>query len=270
MITLLTPSKTMDFVTPPPEYIAPTVPVFSKEAKKIRTLLGGYSAAGLTAFMQVSPVLANRVVAMYRDNLTQNPALWTYTGDVFKGFQAATLAPRTAAFAQEHLLIASGMYGLLRPYDLIRPYRLEMKAKLPVDGVNNLYAFWGERLGRYVAGLPGLNDELCVLSSEEYAKATLSHLPKKIRVMTPAFIDKKPNGKEGQVPIYNKMMRGVMARWIMENHIDTLDELPQFSGHEYYYSAERSTPDRPVFYRQEMKPLLFKNEMHGILTTLTN
>lgn len=258
MITLLTPSKTMDFTSPAPAYVTPTMPIFKDESHAIRHILASYSANEVVNLMQVSPVLAGQVVAMYQDDVLQKPAGWTYIGDVFKGFQAQTLMQDDARFTQDHLLIASGVYGVLRPYDIIQPYRLEMKAKVSIDGSKNLYDFWGERLGKYIAGLSKLNNELCVLSSDEYAKAALSHLPKNVRIVTPAFMDNKPNGKVGQVPIYNKMMRGVMARWIMDNRIDSLNQLSQFSGHGYHYSAEHSTPDRPVFYRQVMKPLRFK------------
>ena len=257
MITLLTPSKTMDFVTPVPAHVTSTSPVFSDEAIMIRTMLMTQSAAAISELMHVSAMLAEQVVGMYKNNDAKKPAAWTYTGDVFKGYQASTLTKDAAIFAQEHLLIASGVYGVLRPNDAIQPYRLEMKTKLSIEGARNLYDFWGERLGQYIETLPNLAGELCVLSSEEYAKAALSHLPKKIRIVTPVFIDLRPNGKEGQVPIYNKMMRGVMAHWIMENRIDSVSQLPQFSGHGYNYSVERSAPDRPVYYRQVMTPLRF-------------
>lgn len=257
MITLLTPSKTMDFTTPVPAYVTPTSPIFKNESTAIRTLISNYSLNAIATLMQVSPTLADQVVDMYQNTVLHKPAAWTYVGDVFKGFQAQTLTQDDAAFAQGHLLIASGVYGILRPYDAIQPYRLEMKAKVSVERSKNLHDFWGERLGQYIAELSNLNNELCVLSSEEYAKAALLHLPKNVRIVTPAFMDNKPNGKMGQVPIYNKMMRGVMTRWIIENRIDALNELSKFSGHGYYYSAERSTSDRPVFCREVMKPLQF-------------
>jgi cytoplasmic iron level regulating protein YaaA (DUF328/UPF0246 family) len=257
MITLLTPSKTMDFVTPAPSYVNPAEPFFMSTADKIRHMLAQYDSAHIMRLMHVSEFLANEVMKKYGDVTHQKPALWTYIGDVFKGFQAMTLDREGAEFAQRHLLIASSIYGVLRPYDVIRPYRLEMKAKLSIDAAKDLYEYWRGDVSEYIASLPGLNNELCVLSSQEYARAVISNLPKNVRIITPAFIDRKPNGVDAQVPIYNKMMRGAMARWIVDQRIDSSNRLHEFSGHGYNYDQEKSTAIRPVFYRKTMKPLVF-------------
>lgn len=257
MITLLTPSKTMDFSADTPDFVVPSTAPFIKEADHIRQLLAAYGIPEIMAMMHVSRPLAERVVAQYREPAEPKPAFWAYRGDVFKGLQAWTLDRAGTDFAQAHVLIPSAVYGLVRPYDAIEPYRLEMNAKLAVDGNNDLHSYWGERLAEYILQLPCLDDELCVLSSEEYSKALVGRLPKRIRVVTPAFIDRKPSGKEAQVPIYNKMMRGVMGRWIVDHQIDSTAALVNFSGHGYAYSAERSSADRPVFFRETMAPLRF-------------
>lgn len=258
MITILTPSKTMDFSTDTPEYVVAREPHFADEARDIRIMLASYDLTDIMKLMHVSRSLAERVVTQYTAPVTPKAALWAYRGDVFKGFQAWTLDADTAAFADHHLLVPSAVYGILRPYDRIEPYRLDMNAKLSVDAAKDLHKYWGERLAGYVAKLPDLRGELCVLSSEEYSKALLSKLPNNITVTTPAFIDRKSNGQEVQVPIYNKMMRGVMGRWIIDHRIDTSADLVTFSGHGYTYSPERSRPGRPVFFRSEMKPLQLK------------
>ena len=147
MLTLLTPSKTMDFTTPPPDYVYPTLPPFMAQAEQLRHQLSALSLQEIKELMQVSDDLANSVVAMYCDVVHSQPAAWAYVGDVFKGFQAASLDKKTAEYAQRHLLIPSGLYGLLRPYDIIRPYRLEMKAKLSSDSFRNLYDAWDDQLG---------------------------------------------------------------------------------------------------------------------------
>lgn len=244
----------MDFATPAPGFAVPTTPIFTVEAAQIRQLLGGYDAPMIQALMKVSATLAQSVLAMYQSAETK-PALWTYAGDVFKGVQAATISETAARFAQRHVLVPSAVYGLVRPFDAIAPYRLEMSAKLSIDGSKNLYDFWGDRLAKYVASYR--QNELLVLSSKEYSKAILAHLPSDIRVVTPVFLDTKANGQVAQIPIYNKMMRGVMARWIVDRQIDSPTELVQFAGHDYHYSPERSTTDRPVFYRLHMTPLRF-------------
>lgn len=255
MITILTPSKTMDFSADTPEYVVARLPYFADEAARIRGVLAAYDSTDIMKLMRVSRSLAESVVAQYTVPVTPKAALWAYRGDVFKGLQAWTLDAEKAAFAEVHLLVPSAVYGLLRPSDLIEPYRLEMNAKLSIDGASDLHDYWGKRLARYIVDLPGLHGELCVLSSAEYSKALVAKLPTDIAVVTPAFIDRKPSGQEAQVPIYNKMMRGVMARWIIDRGIDSVADLVDFSGHGYVYSPERSQPDRPVFFRSEMKPL---------------
>ena len=258
MITILTPSKTMDFGADTPGYVTPGLPYFTKEATSIRSTVASYDTDAIVKLMHVSRPLAERVVVQYNDPVTPKAALWAYRGDVFKGLQAWTLDAETAAFAEAHLLVPSAVYGLLRPSDLIEPYRLEMNAKLSVDSAKDLHEYWGKRLADYVSKRAELGGVLCVLSSEEYSRALVAKLPSEITVIIPAFIDRKPSGQESQVPIYNKMMRGVVARWIVDNQIDLAADLAKFSGHGYAYSPERSRPGRPVFFRSEMKPLQLK------------
>lgn len=256
MITLLTPSKTMDFDHNTPSFVRSEQPTFSTDAKLLRDMLAQYGVEDLMSFMHISRSLAESVAAMYRSG-AMKPALWAYRGDVFKGFQAETLGQPAAEFAQDHLLIASAVYGVLCPYNNISPYRLEMSAKLSVGDSNSLYKFWKPKLAHYIAARPSLAGELCILSSEEYAKAAIGGLPASIRIVTPAFIDRKPSGQDAQIPIYNKMMRGAMARWIVDNRIDSVDLLHAFSEHGYHYNQAMSKPNRPVFYRQKMRPLQF-------------
>jgi cytoplasmic iron level regulating protein YaaA (DUF328/UPF0246 family) len=182
-----------------------------------------------------------------------NPAIHAYAGDVYKGFYASTLDADDIRWAQEHIFILSGLYGVLRPLDRISAYRLEMKAKLAVGEAKDLYSFWGDTIAKLVDERAG--GTICILSSDEYAKVVTAHT--RSRIVTPVFMDKKPNGVIGTVPIYSKMMRGVMARWIIDNRVDDLVDLCLFQGHGYRYSPERSSADKPVFCRPEMKPLVF-------------
>lgn len=254
MLTILTPSKTMDFVTAAPHFIVATVPEFQAEADRLRSLISTLDRVVLRKLMSVSDDLALKVQDMYQKEAAK-PAFWAYDGDVFKGVQAATLTKSDALFAQKHVLVPSGLYGLVRPFDLISPYRLEMKAKLAIGEASNLYQFWDDKLGKYVEH--HANHEVLMLSSYEYAKGIVPYLSRATRVVTPAFIDRKPGGVEAQVAIYNKMMRGVMGRWVIDRRIDSLEEIRAFSAHGYAYSEERSTADRPVFYREIMTPLRF-------------
>ena len=254
MITILTPSKTMDFVAPAPPFAGATEPLFLHEATQLREVLSGYSADDIATLMQISPALAEKTQAMLKDTAVKQ-AFWAYDGDVFKGVQAKTLGRDDAVFAQEHVVVPSGLYGLVRPYDMISPYRLEMKAKLPMSTTKNLYEFWADKIGKYIE--THADGEVLMLSSYEYARTIIPYITPTTRIVTPAFIDTKPSGKEEQIAIYNKMMRGVMGRWIIDNRVDSLTDITKFSGHDYYYSPERSTDDKPVFYRVVMTPLRF-------------
>jgi cytoplasmic iron level regulating protein YaaA (DUF328/UPF0246 family) len=254
MLTILTPSKTMDFTTPPPAYVRESTPCFSEEARRLRARVAKLPLEEIRTLMKVSEELAVKTHQLYKSDI-RKPAFWAYDGDVFKGVQAHSLTEDDSAFAQAHVVVPSAVYGLVRPYDLISPYRLEMKAKLAVGDTKNLYAFWGDKLGRYIEGVAA--GEVLMLSSYEYARTILPYVPATTRVVTPAFIDKKPNGQEAQVAIYNKMMRGVMARWVIDNRIDTLSAITTFAAHGYAYDVARSTDRTPVFYRQHMTPLKF-------------
>lgn len=254
MLTILTPSKTMNFTTPAPAYARASTPHFNSEATELRALVAKLSADQVRTLMKVSDELAEKTQQMYKSPL-EKQAFWAYDGDVFKGVQASTLSEEDSAFAQRHVVVPSAIYGLVRPYDLISPYRLEMKAKLPVGESKDLYAFWGDKLGRYVEEKAA--GEILMLSSYEYARTILPHVSKTTKIVTPAFIDKKPSGKEAQVAIYNKMMRGVMARWVIDHRIDTLGAILSFTAHGYAYDEARSTELAPVFYRHHMTPLKF-------------
>jgi uncharacterized protein len=257
MISILAPSKTMDFTTELPYKIAATTPLFIEDAAKIASALKRLNHAEIEKKMKVSSAIAANVHAMYEtwDKSGQKPAFWTYVGDVYKGVKANKLDEKSAQWAQRHILTMSGLYGVVRPYDRISPYRLEMKAAIPVEKRKNIYDFWGNELADYVASQA--NGVVCNLSSDEYGKPVTAHLPKDIRIVTPVFYDNRPSGKVGRAPIYNKMMRGVMARWIIDNRVDTPEGLRAFTGHGYSYSETLSTKDAPAFFREEMKPLVF-------------
>lgn len=254
MLTILTPSKTMNFTTPAPHFALPSIPYFQAEAHKIRALLARLSVGGIQTLMNISEPLAMKTQPIYKDT-AEKQAFWAYDGDVFKGVQASSLTAEDTRFAQEHVVVPSAVYGLVRPCDLISPYRLEMKAKLRVGAEKDLYVFWADRLASYAE--QAANGEILMLSSYEYARTIIPYVSASIKIVTPAFIDRKPNGTEAQVAIYNKMMRGVMARWVIDNRIDSLADIHSFAAHGYAYDASRSSKEKPVFYRSDMKPLVF-------------
>lgn len=255
-LILLAPSKTMDLVSACPLPIEADEPLFLEQAIKIAATVRALSVEKIMELMAVSrpiAVMAQRYYADWRSDNVSKPALWSYSGDVYKGLQALTMSSADSGWAQQHLLITSGLYGLVRPYDGIQAYRLEMKASLAVGANKNLSNFWGDCLSSFVQS-QGYN-WLCNCSSEEYAKPVLSGL--QLPVITPLFLDAKPSGTVGPVAIYSKLMRGVFARWMIDNRVATADQLLGFSGHGYSYDVARSGPNRPAFSRSKMVPLRF-------------
>lgn len=257
MLILLAPSKTMDTKSPHPSFVHPTKPLFIDSAVDIAATVKKLSLPEIEQLMNVSPSIAADVHAMYEkwQPNGKKAALWVYKGDVYKGMKADLLDESAADWAQEHLLIMSGLYGIVRPFDAILNYRLEMKASLSIGSARNIYDFWSNTLAGYVES--HTNGIVCNLSSDEYVKPVTSRLTKNVRVITPRFYDNRPNGTVGKAPIYNKMMRGVMARWMIDHRIETPEGLRYFSGHGYSYDIVRSTADEPAFYREKMTPLVF-------------
>jgi cytoplasmic iron level regulating protein YaaA (DUF328/UPF0246 family) len=258
VLMLLAPSKTMDFSTPLPYKVAVGAPIFLHEAAQIADTLRNYDVETVVKQMAVSKPIAESVVSMYThwsSDIPGRPALWTYKGDVYKGMNAQKIDPAAALWAESHLLILSGLYGLLRPFDGIQRYRLEMKTALHIAHAATLSSYWGDKLAKHVVALG--KDWICNLSSDEYARPVLRHLPPESVVATPVFFDTKPNGRVGTVPIYSKMMRGVFCRWMIDNRVAGQAELQNFTGHEYTYDGARSKPGFPAFSRKVMTPLVF-------------
>lgn len=256
-LILLAPSKTLNLTDPAPSYVRPADPLFLESAANIHTRLQKLSVKQIATLMHVSTPIAQQVHDWLQTWQGQGgkPALWTYRGDVYKGFKAQELSSADAAWAEKHVVVLSGLYGLLRPSDAIEPYRLEMKTTLKVGKAKNLYELWQPQLAAYVDGSE--HDWICNLSSDEYARAALGKLQSSKPVVTPVFFDKKPNGVVATVPIYSKMMRGVLARWMIDNKASCPQDLVQFSAQQYVYDVKRSTNDKPAFYRDKMVPLKF-------------
>lgn len=201
-----------------------TVPYFYSQANQIVQAIR--QSDDLPMIVQASDSIVEKTRVAYENwGRVTNPSIYAYVGDVYKGFFAPTLQRDDIKWAQEHLYTLSGLYGALRPLDQISAYRLEMKAKLRVAHAKNLYDFWGDRIAKLID--EKADGIVCILSSDEYAKVVTAHTS--CRIVTPVFLDKKPNGTIGTVPIYSKMMRGVMARWIIDNRVDIPEQLKRFS-----------------------------------------
>ena len=249
---LLAPSKTMTMSRPLLRGVKVQQTHFYKDSAEIVATLR--QAEDIVQLMHVSEAIAERVKQMYQDwGKETAPALFAYIGDVYRWFFAETLSIDDITWANDHLFIMSGLYGALRPLDLVSPYRLEMKSKLSVDGSKDLYGFWGDKISAYVSADP--DEIICNLSSDEYARVVTKYTNK--RIVTPVFMDRKGDGSIGAVPIYSKMMRGVMARWIIDNRVDNPDDLEKFALQGYYYDEDSSKLNWPCFYRDIPRPIRF-------------
>lgn len=230
-----------------------TEPEFLDRSQQLISKLRGFSTNRLMEFMEISEKLAelNRQrfkewhTPFTRDNAKQ--ALLAFTGDVYEGLDAPSLKQRDLQYAQKHLRILSGLYGLLRPFDLIQPYRLEMGRPLETRGAKNLYEFWRNTITETLNAEMG--DILVNLASQEYFKAID---PKKLnkQIASPVFKDEK-NGKFKLISFYAKKARGTMARYLIENRIEDIDGIHGFSEDGYTYNAALSKPAEPVFTRPE-------------------
>ena len=173
-----------------------------------------------------------------------------FKGDVYQGLQAEDLNNAEMKFAQKHIRILSGLYGILRPLDLMKPYRLEMGTKLETSEGKNLYEFWGDKVQKNVLNELKVqrSDLLINLASKEYF-TVLGKLPEDINVVTPTFKDYK-NGNYKIISFYAKKARGLMAKWIIQNKVTNFEDLSGFDVDGYKYSKAESTVTVPVFLRK--------------------
>ena len=260
MILVISPAKALDYETPV-SVSTHTQPDFLDDSAALIEVLREKSPAQIAELMSLSDALASLNAARYEqwsrpfspDNAKQ--AVLAFNGDVYEGLDAPSLQPDELAWAQDHLRILSGLYGVLRPLDLMQAYRLEMGTRLDNAHGKNLYAFWGERitdeLNRLLAAEADAGREpiLFNLASEEYFKAVK---PAKLkgRLLSAAFEEWK-GGRYKIISFYAKRARGLMSRYVIQNRIDDIEGLKGFAAEGYAFAAEASEPDRLVFRRRE-------------------
>ena len=255
MILVLSPAKTQDFSTPPGTATA-TQPGFLKESARLVKRLRALGIDDLAGLMGISGELAALNAGRFAqwrtpfDPANARQAVLAFRGDAYLGLDAASLDSADLAFAQDHLRILSGLYGCLRPLDLIQPYRLEMKTRLANDRGKDLYAFWGDRLTAALnqALAAGQGAPVLVnLASAEYFRA-VDPQGLKGRVVTPVFEDCQ-GGTFKVVGFYAKKARGLMARFAIRRRLADPEELKAFQDAGYAFAAEASGEDRWVFRR---------------------
>lgn len=258
MLIVLSPAKSLDYKTPA-KVKAPTLPEFVSESAKLIAELKKLSPQEVANLMGLSDQLAALNVGRYRDwskkftDENSKPAIYAFDGDVYDGFDVKTLNAKAIEFAQDHVRILSGLYGALRPLDLMQAYRLEMGTSFKNARGKDLYAFWGERVTDSIKKVLSEQKKpvLLNLASEEYFKV-LQAKNLECPVISPVFQDGK-DGKYKIISFYAKRARGLMARYVVENRITDPADLKGFNSDGYKYIASESKPDKPLFRRPERK-----------------
>jgi cytoplasmic iron level regulating protein YaaA (DUF328/UPF0246 family) len=252
MLIVVSPAKKLDWTE---RDIEMTAPMFQKDADRLAEVAQGLSVAELQKLMHISESLGklNRDrFARFHDHAEKRPAVLAFAGDTYTGLEAASLDAEEMAFAQDHLRILSGLYGILRPLDAIQEYRLEMGSRLKTDRGRSLYDYWGGQIAEALnaeADRTG-TDTLINCASVEYFSAVKPDVLRP-RVITPQFLEEKPGGPK-VVSFFAKKARGAMARFIIQNRLRDPAGILDFDGGGYRYEPDLSEPDRPAFYRPAM------------------
>ncbi|MEM7548991.1 MAG: peroxide stress protein YaaA [Bacteroidota bacterium] len=257
MIAVISPAKSLDFET---DYkINTTQPRLLKRTSELIDVLQQKSIEEVKELMSISDDLAELNVDRYQkfeqDHSEENakPSVLAFQGDVYQGLEAETFDRSKMNFAQKHLRILSGLYGLLRPLDLIQPYRLEMGTKLAFDDYNTLYQYWDDKiLNLLLEDLKSQGDDIILnLASVEYFKS-VKRKSNTARVIDVDFKDAK-NGKYKVISFYAKKARGLMSRYLIENEITNPDDLKGFDYEGYYFDESASSEELLSFKREESK-----------------
>ncbi|HSG92336.1 MAG TPA: peroxide stress protein YaaA, partial [Methylotenera sp.] len=244
MLTVISPAKTLDFETPATteQY---SQPAFLKQSQQLIDGLKKLSVQEVASLMSISDKLAGLNVARYQEwqqpftTSNAKQAVLAFKGDVYTGLDADTLDQKGLDFAQAHLRILSGLYGVLKPLDLMQAYRLEMGTKFAVKGGKDLYSFWGKQIREALENDPAFKDKVLVnLASNEYFKA-VDAKQLDATIITPVFKDWK-NGQYKMISFYAKKARGLMSRFIIDKQIDKPEALKDFDYQGYQFSPEMS------------------------------
>lgn len=252
MLIVLSPAKSLDFETPSP-VAHPTSPRFLERSAQLIDILRGYSPNQLGELMDLSDALSVLNVARYASwtggVADARPAAMAFNGDVYDGLEARSLKPVQLEYAQRHVRILSGLYGLLRPFDLIEPHRLEMGTRLANPAGKDLYAFWGDAITQTLASdiAQAGAGALVNLASEEYFRSVRPALLG-IPVITPVFEDFK-NGKYKVISFFAKRARGLMARYAAQKGIVDPEKLKSFRVDGYRFVRAESTATTWLFRR---------------------
>ncbi len=229
----------------------PRPPQLLEKACELHDILKAASPERIAVMMKISPALAQKTHALIA---TWNPspenqslAMDSFIGDIYSGLRAEELSQADRDYADRNLLILSGLYGILRPYDGIFPYRLEMGYKLTGPGFENLYEFWGDSIAECLSQKGAIIN----LASEEFSRPVIDFVDKN-RVVTPQFLTmNQKTGKPSFVAVHSKITRGAFARWMIINKVEDVSELSQFRDLGYKFDKNLSKPAEPTFVCEE-------------------
>ena len=267
MQLLLSPAKLINF-TDKTESVVGTTPLFTEKTNVLVEFCQQLSVNEIAKLLKINLKMAHDVYGYFQtfhlDNSVERSAAFTFNGIAFQGLNVHDMSADELSFAQNHLNIVSGMYGLLRPLDTIKPYRLDVSTRIsPNVGVNNsgnlsstypksnyLYGYWQEIVNSYLSEKLLEDDNIIInLSSSEYYKIIVPELlPQKMRMITIAFREQRGDGLK-QVIVYAKKARGMMARYIIKNKITRVEDIKGFDSEGYFYSPAQSTPTEWTFVR---------------------
>ncbi|KGH32164.1 MULTISPECIES: peroxide stress protein YaaA [Comamonas] len=256
MLFLISPAKSLDYESPISAELPHTLPVFKKQPLELIEVLREKSPQQISELMSISDKLAVLNVGRYEafsarfTAKNSRQAVLAFNGDVYEGLNAASLKPRELDWAQEHVVILSGLYGVLRPLDLLQPYRLEMGTRLENAKGSNLYQFWGTQIADYLNERGDAQSERIVvnLASQEYFKAVdLKAL--KASVVECVFEDFK-GGKYKIISFHAKRARGLMVRWAVQHKAKKVADLRKFDLEGYALAEQACTPGKLVFRRK--------------------
>ena len=256
MLLVVSPAKNLNY-SKLERGLQTELPRMLEQTEKLVDRCRQLSPADLSSLMKISDKLATlnaERFQTYSKSFTEDnakAALFAFNGDVYTGLDAESLSDDEVHYAQSHMRILSGLYGLLKPLDKMQPYRLEMGTKLAIDGSKNLYEFWGDQITTLLnKDIAAQGDNILVnLASNEYFSA-VNAKSLDAMIIQPQFKDEK-NGKFKIISFYAKKARGLMARYIIQNQLTDVSQLREFSVGGYQYSDDMSTPTTPVFIRYE-------------------
>ncbi|WP_121060707.1 peroxide stress protein YaaA [Chachezhania antarctica] len=257
MLIVISPAKRLDWTE---RTVETTDPVFPDDAARLAKTMRNLPLRDLKGLMSLSDDLARlnreRFQAFADEPVaeTTRPAALAFAGDTYQGLDAGTLDADGMGWAQDHLRILSGLYGLLRPLDAIQPYRLEMGSRLKTRRGASLYDYWRDQLSKALkaeAGAQGTDTLLNCASQEYFGAVPVKSLG--LRVITPQFLEDK-DGKPKIVSFFAKRARGAMARFAIDNRLTDAEAITGFDRDGYTYSPDLSTPDRPAFVRPYAGP----------------